>query len=304
MRASRAVAALRADTHAGLQIMLSDLPEYLGHNQVDRVIICGKLGDRRLLMEVLNTLITFPIPVQYALDYSAIAIFSLRMVDCGGQPLMDLSASPLSESAKLLKWIEDKVIASIILFFAAPIMAAVALAVWLSSPGPILFVQERHGQGGKPVRIYKFRTMYTPKAPPPPPPGADKEEGEEYAPARHLDPRVTWIGNILRKTSLDEFPQFINVLKGDMSIVGPRPHPINLNNKFVKNISDLMRRHYVKPGITGLAQISGARGDASTVRRMRKRVNYDLEYIRHWSLWLDLKIIAISAFKGFYNKEP
>jgi putative colanic acid biosynthesis UDP-glucose lipid carrier transferase len=313
MRASRAVAALRTDEHAGIQLMLSDLPEFLSKNQVDRVVICGKLGDRKLLMEVMNQLLTFPIPVQYALDYSAVAIFSLRMIDCGGQPLMDLSASPLSESSKLLKWIEDMVLATIILICASPIMVAVAIAVRLSSPGPILFIQERHGLGGKPVRIYKFRTMYTPKPPPPEAlkpreKGGSADSGGEYvaadAPAQHMDPRVTKIGNFLRKTSLDEFPQFINVLKGDMSIVGPRPHPINLNNKFVKNISDLMRRHYVKPGITGLAQISGARGDASTVRRMRKRVNYDLEYIRHWSLWLDLKIIALSALKGLYNKEP
>ncbi|MBA3685926.1 MAG: sugar transferase, partial [Planctomycetes bacterium] len=127
---------------------------------------------------------------------------------------------------------------------------------------------------------------------------------EDLVQATANDPRITPLGNFLRRTSLDELPQFLNVLKGDMSIVGPRPHPLKLNNSFAQGVRDLMRRHYVKPGITGLAQISGSRGETRTEDDMRRRVDLDLRYIREWSLWLDLKIVFLTVFKGFINRQP
>jgi exopolysaccharide biosynthesis polyprenyl glycosylphosphotransferase len=272
--------------------------------------------------------------------------------------VLNLSASPLSEGALLVKWVEDKVLAILILVLISPVLVAVALVVRLTSPGPALFVQERHGLGGRAIRVLKFRTMYAPGTGPAPIPSAleplrtaltddsrtnrrstsrrfttplwegdsgarlatvsgyDSDSSsrlraatgdarpEDFIQATADDPRITPLGRFLRRTSIDELPQFLNVLRGDMSIVGPRPHAIKHNQQFLGEIDDLMRRHYVKPGITGLAQISGSRGETRTVRDMRRRVDLDLRYIRTWSLWLDLKIIALTVLKGFVNRQP
>nr|MBA3938187.1 sugar transferase [Planctomycetota bacterium] len=141
-----------------------------------------------------------------------------------------------------------------------------------------------------------------------PPATPDRQYGEltpdDFKQASENDPRITPLGRLLRKTSLDELPQFLNVIRGDMSIVGPRPHAVRHNEQFAKTIAELMRRHYVKPGITGMAQINGARGETRTINDMRRRLHYDLYYIRNWSLWLDLKIIILTPFKGFINRQP
>jgi putative colanic acid biosynthesis UDP-glucose lipid carrier transferase len=159
--------------------------------------------------------------------------------------------------------------------------------VKLTSRGRVLFVQTRHGLNGSHILVFKFRTMNAPGFP-----------ADESA------PRVTAFGHVLRSTSLDELPQFINVLIGDMSIVGPRPHPLKLNEDFSSKVAGLMARHSVKPGITGLAQISGSRGEIRDTIQMRRRVSYDLHYVRNWSLLYDLRIIAVSMIRGFYNRHP
>jgi putative colanic acid biosynthesis UDP-glucose lipid carrier transferase len=293
------------------------LPALVDRFDGARVILCCRLADRRLLMEAMNLLLTRPVTVQYALDYSNLPIFAFGISECAGHPLLDLSASPLPESSRLLKWIEDKVLAALIVVLTGPLMLLIATLVIATSPGPVFYVQERHGLNGRRFRVYKFRTMRSDLQPAVRPAvataggvrtGTTTQSGElaphDFVPARQGDPRVTTLGRILRRTSLDELPQFFNVLRGDMSIVGPRPHAVRHNEQFMRSIGELMRRHYVKPGITGLAQISGARGEAPTIRRMRTRLRYDLEYIRNWSLFLDLKIIAVSAIKGFWNREP
>jgi lipopolysaccharide/colanic/teichoic acid biosynthesis glycosyltransferase len=489
---------------------------------VQRVMICGNFDDQRLVLAIMRRLLGHPVTVQYVPDMSQFPVFSLRVADYLGQPVINLSSSPLTEQALAIKWVEDKVLALLILVLISPLMLAIAVAVRLSSPGPVFFIQERHGLGGRRIKVIKFRTMFyssdgaapaaaheqsehpalelkvttpeeqlrqarmavsqrsagepasaaarrmqvdavalleanrtpafgqatLPPAPaqehgptpaaaltgdsslkaagpaateekppttrrhrsmridalirggksghreetrevrrqqtrnttstehtiedelnaalaretpgqqdavpgdPPsgafradpvtpmdPPSGAfragkaapmDPPSGvirggaaagdpqpqtdsirkygdlrpEDFRQATADDPRITRLGHLLRRTSLDELPQFLNVITGDMSIVGPRPHAIRHNEQFAKTIAELMRRHYVKPGITGLAQVSGSRGETRTVNDMRRRLYYDLYYIRNWSIWLDLWIIAMTPFRGFINRQP
>ncbi len=163
-------------------------------------------------------------------------------------------------------------------------MALVALAIKLTSPGPVLFRQKRYGLDGREIRIWKFRTMNV------------CEDGPQVVQAKPDDPRVTWLGAILRRTSLDELPQLFNVLAGDMSLVGPRPHASAQNEQYRPQIAGYMLRHKVKPGITGLAQVNGWRGATDSPEKMRKRVQCDLSYIREWSLWLDVVILFRTVF--------
>jgi putative colanic acid biosynthesis UDP-glucose lipid carrier transferase len=287
--------------------------------RVQRVIVCGHLSDHQLVSGVLKALLPTAVVVQYAPDYLMTPLFLFRVGDCAGRPLIDLSASPLDEASLAIKWVEDKVLGVSILILASPLLLLAALAVKLSSPGPLLFIQDRHGLNGRIIRVFKFRTMYHGDLPPHRAALAAAQhletkvdegetshwhKGQEFHQAVHDDPRITPVGKILRGTSVDELPQFFNVLLGDMSIVGPRPHAIAHNLNYVGDIAELMRRHYVKPGVTGLAQISGARGETKTLADMRRRVEYDLEYIRNWSLWLDLKIVALTAVRGWINRQP
>lgn len=485
----------------------ADLISMVERLAAQRVMVCGRLDDQRLVASVITDLMPFPVVVQYVPDLSQIPVFTLRIGEFAGRPVINLSSSPFTPTALLIKWFEDKILAMIILALISPVMIAVAVAVKVTSPGPVFFIQDRHGLGGRRIRVIKFRTMYhrpatvpaiigdpglpalehkslsgrlitpaaaeklnTAKTPTPaaalaavgqaiaapaasagstgktptpsatrriteptpvanhlaafvdgistPPsfpafqdpkseqrPGRYPTPSPEYTPGEGLPPveiapvatkkdddstmtltrrhrslrvhaiktsngtenrtlevsreptragpvttpqegaidsidvaslqrsrraptphragegggdptpddfkqatvgdaRITSIGNFLRKTSLDELPQFINVLKGDMSIVGPRPHAIRHNQQFAGSIAELMRRHYVKPGITGLAQINGARGETRTINDMRRRVDMDLAYIRNWSLWLDLKIILLTPLRGFINQQP
>lgn len=172
----------------------------------------------------------------------------------------------------------------------SPVLLAVAIGVKLSSPGPVIFKQKRYGLDGEEILIWKFRSMST------------QDNGAVVKQATKNDPRVTKFGAFIRRTSLDELPQFINVLQGRMSIVGPRPHAVAHNEEYRQIVGRYMLRHNVKPGITGLAQVSGYRGETDTLDKMEKRVEYDLKYIRTWSLWLDIKIIVMTVFKGFVGK--
>jgi putative colanic acid biosynthesis UDP-glucose lipid carrier transferase len=189
----------------------------------------------------------------------------------------------------LLKRLEDVVLASIMLILISPIMLASALAIKLTSKGPALFQQWRYGLNGQAIKIYKFRTMKV------------CEDGYCFSQATRKDPRVTWIGAFLRRTSLDELPQLINVIQGRMSLVGPRPHPVALNEEYRKLVPGYMLRHKVKPGITGLAQVNGLRGETDTVDKMKQRVELDLQYLQHWSVFLDIKIICQTIWKSAWR---
>jgi putative colanic acid biosynthesis UDP-glucose lipid carrier transferase len=169
-------------------------------------------------------------------------------------------------------------------------MMVIAIGVKLSSPGPVLFKQRRYGLNGETIQVLKFRTMTT------------QDDGDVVVQAKKDDQRVTPFGKFLRKTSLDELPQFLNVLQGSMSIVGPRPHAISHNEHYRKLINGYMLRHKVKPGITGWAQVNGFRGETETLDKMKSRIDYDLYYINHWSIWFDLKIIVMTVINGFTGK--
>lgn len=186
----------------------------------------------------------------------------------------------------------DRVLAVGILVLILPVMLLIALAIKLESPGPVIFRQVRHGRDGRPFTVYKFRTM--------------RREAANVSAAQQAtrdDPRITALGRLLRRTSLDELPQFLNVLQGNMSIVGPRPHPVELNELYRDRIERYMWRQEVKPGITGWAQINGFRGETDTLDKMRKRIEFDLYYIDHWSLWFDIKIILITVVRGFTDRN-
>jgi Undecaprenyl-phosphate glucose phosphotransferase len=200
-----------------------------------------------------------------------------------GLPVMRIMRRPLDEAQVLQKRALDIVVALAALVFLAIPMLFIALAIKWNSPGPVIFRQYRHGFNNKPFQVWKFRTMYN----------APDEDGN-VPQARRNDPRVTPVGAILRRRSLDELPQLINVLRGEMSIVGPRPHACEHNDQFAKLIDSYLARHRIKPGITGWAQVHGYRGETDTVEKMRKRVEYDLYYADNWSIRLDLKIMFMT----------
>jgi putative colanic acid biosynthesis UDP-glucose lipid carrier transferase len=203
-----------------------------------------------------------------------------RIDSVRGMPVVGVCDSPFSGVSGLVKRASDIVLASAILALILPALVVLAVLVRVTSPGPVIFKQRRYGLDGDEIIVYKFRTMKV------------AEDGEEIRQCGKGDPRVTRLGAFMRRTSLDELPQFVNVLQGRMSIVGPRPHAVAHNEMYRKLIKGYMLRHKVKPGITGWAQINGLRGETETLDKMKARVDYDLDYLRNWSLRLDLLIIA------------
>jgi putative colanic acid biosynthesis UDP-glucose lipid carrier transferase len=216
------------------------------------------------------------------------AVFDLNLLgarwdDVLGQPVITVVDSPFDEFNRHLKRLEDMVLTIFILPIALLLAVPIAIAIKLTSPGPVLYRQSRCGLDGRQFKIWKFRTMYK------------TDSDEEFIQAKFNDARITPIGAFLRRTSLDELPQFFNVIKGEMSIVGPRPFPVKYNEEQRRNINRLMLRHKVKPGITGLAQVNGFRGETDRQELLQQRIMYDLQYIDNWSLWLDLKIFSRTA---------
>jgi putative colanic acid biosynthesis UDP-glucose lipid carrier transferase len=214
-----------------------------------------------------------------------------RLINLGPLPTISVFETPFYGLNGWFKRLQDIVLASIILMMISVPMLLIAIGVKLSSPGPIFFKQKRYGLDGQEIDVWKFRSMRV------------CENGAKVTQAKRNDHRITAFGSFLRRTSLDELPQFINVLQGDMSIVGPRPHAVAHNEQYRALIRGYMLRHKVKPGITGWAQINGWRGETDTIDKMEKRVQHDLWYIKNWSFWLDLKIIFLTLFKGFIGKN-
>lgn len=241
---------------------------------------------------VIRVLQTSCLTVRYVPDLSMLALLNHIPSKVAGMTVIDLNASPLTGHNTLIKATVDKVIAVVALVLLAPLLALIAVLIKLDSPGPVFFRQKRHGWDGRVINVLKFRTMRE-----------STEQADDARQAQPNDPRVTAIGRVLRKTSLDELPQFINVLRGEMSVVGPRPHPLALNHSYSGRIDAYMQRHRVKPGITGWAQVHGLRGETETLEKMQRRVEYDLYYIEHWSLWLDIKIILLTIATGWGGKN-
>ncbi len=223
-------------------------------------------------------------------DFFVYNLIQSRLSAIGNMPILSVHDTPFYGFSTWIKRAQDIVFATLILLLIAPILTVVALGVKLSSPGPIIFKQKRYGLDGRQIEVWKFRSMRA------------MDNGAVVKQATQNDPRVTKFGAFIRRTSLDELPQFFNVLQGQMSIVGPRPHAVAHNEEYRAIVDRYMLRHKVKPGITGLAQISGYRGETDTLDKMEKRVEYDLKYIESWSLWLDIKIIFMTVFKGFVGK--
>ncbi len=212
-------------------------------------------------------------------------------MEIGGIPAISVYETPFLGPSGWVKRLEDIVISLLALALLALPMLIISIGVKRSSPGPIIFKQRRYGLAGEEIEVWKFRTMTV------------CEDESEITQARQSDPRVTSFGALLRRTSLDELPQFINALQGRMSVVGPRPHAVSHNEQYRKLVGGYMLRHKVKPGITGLAQINGWRGETDTVDKMAKRIEHDLEYIRSWSLWLDIRIVALTLVNGFVHRN-
>lgn len=283
-----------AHVEPGVPILggLPDVAGYVEEERIDQVWIALPLKEQDKVESLLHALRHSAVDIRFIPDIFGFRLLNHSVTEVAGFPVMNLSVTPMVGVNRLVKALEDRVLASLILLLISPFLFLIALGVKFSSPGPVLFRQKRLGWDGQPFMVYKFRSMV-----------AHQEGCGQLTQASKGDTRVTPFGAFLRRTSLDELPQFFNVLQGTMSIVGPRPHAVEHNELYKDLVDDYMLRHKVKPGITGWAQINGWRGETDTLEKMRKRVEYDLYYIENWSLWFDLQIILLTVFKGFINKN-
>ena len=257
----------------------------------DQIYIALPVEARKRMLRLLDQLSDSATPVRLLPDFFTTNLLKSKYIEIADNPVLCIYDSPFSADHAFVKRIEDLLVGSIILTLISPLLLGIAIAVKLTSKGPVLFKQTRYGHKGEKIRVWKFRSMTV------------CEDGNTVTQATRGDNRYTKIGEFLRKTSLDELPQFFNVLQGTMSIVGPRPHAVAHNEQYRTIIPGYMLRHLVKPGITGWAQINGWRGETNTIHKMRKRIEFDLEYMREWSLWLDMKIIFLTIFRGFTDKN-
>lgn len=262
-------------------------------SQVHEVWVCLPLRDGDVIKEILHCLRHLTVDVRYIPKLDDMPLLNHRLSKIDNIYAIDISLTPMEGSARIIKRLEDLIIGSLISILMLPICIGIALAIKATSKGPVIFKQYRTGINGRRFKVYKFRSMEV-----------HNEADGQVTQAKFGDPRVTKLGAFLRRTSLDELPQFYNVLQGRMSIVGPRPHALAHNEHYKDLIESYMKRHKVKPGITGWAQVNGYRGETDTIDKMENRIRYDLWYINNWSLWLDLKIIFLTIFKGFLNHKP
>jgi putative colanic acid biosynthesis UDP-glucose lipid carrier transferase len=261
------------------------------NGDVDNVYITLPMSQEEYIRELVDGLMDTTASIFLIPDLFAFNLMNARHDNICGLPAISLVDSPLSVFGGVLKCAFDQVLSIAILMLIAVPMLCIAAAVKITSKGPVIFKQQRYGIDGKPISVWKFRSMTT------------MDDGADVKQATKNDARLTPIGGFLRRTSLDELPQFINVLQGRMSIVGPRPHAVSHNEIYRKQIKGYMMRHKMKPGITGWAQVNGYRGETDTLEKMEKRIEYDLEYIRNWSVWLDVKIIWMTLLGGFSGKN-
>ena len=267
------------------------LPDYAKSSRVDLIYITLPLASQPRMLELLSRLRDTTASVYFVPDIFMFDLIQARVDAINGIPVVALCETPYSGFSGALKTISDYALAALALIVLSPAMLLIAAGVAASSPGPILFRQRRYGLDGKQITVYKFRTMTV------------LEDGAAVRQATEMDDRVTRIGQFLRRTSLDELPQFVNVLQGRMSVVGPRPHAVAHNEQYRKLIDGYMVRHKVKPGITGWAQVNGLRGETDTVEKMERRIEYDLAYLRNWSLRLDLVIILKTVLVLFGDRK-
>ncbi|WP_250452108.1 undecaprenyl-phosphate glucose phosphotransferase [Caballeronia sp. ATUFL_M2_KS44] len=260
---------------------------YVRTHNVHEVWLALPLSEERTIHRIVNEFRDDLVNVRFMPDVRSLALFEAGTTDLIGETAINLVASPISQSALLQKEIFDRVFALAAIIAVSPLLLGIAIAIKLTSRGPVFFRQRRKGADGRVFRIYKFRSMRL-----------HTEQAGVVRQATRNDPRVTRVGAFLRRTSLDELPQFFNVLLGDMSVVGPRPHALEHDDLYQKVVSGYIHRYRIKPGITGWAQVNGFRGETDLIEKMEGRVAHDLYYLGNWSFGLDMKIIAATIFKG------
>jgi putative colanic acid biosynthesis UDP-glucose lipid carrier transferase len=276
-----------------LQLMgrINELQDYVRKNSIDIIYIALPMTSQPRVLDLLDSLKDTTVSIYFVPDIFVFDLIQARIDDVGGIPVVAVCETPFSGFNGFIKRTSDVVLSIIILILISPLLIAVAIGVKLSSKGPILFKQRRYGLDAEEILVYKFRSMTV------------EENGDTVKQATKNDMRITPFGRFIRRTSLDELPQFINVLQGRMSIVGPRPHAVAHNEMYRKVIKGYMIRHKVKPGITGWAQVNGLRGETDTVDKMEARIEYDLDYLRSWSLGFDLKIIVRTVLLVFKDRN-
>ena len=266
---------------------LSQLPAYVKTHRIHRIYLCLPMASQPRIRQLLDALQDTTASVYFVPDLFVTDLIQGRADAVCGLPVISVCDTPFRGVAAMIKRSSDLVLASLMVLALAPVMALLALAVRLESPGPAIFRQRRYGLDGEEIVVYKFRSMRV------------CEDGERIEQARRGDARITPLGRVLRRTSLDELPQLFNVLQGRMSLVGPRPHAVVHNEFYRSQIRSYMVRHKVRPGITGWAQIHGLRGETQSLEQMAARIRMDLDYLRHWSLRLDLYILLRTALLVF-----
>ena len=292
---------IHGQTHKGVKVegYIDDVALYIESHRsgqgehgdsIDQVWIALPLSSIKRIEELQHLLLDTATNVYLVPDLFGFNLHSYSVDEVAGIPVMNMSATPINGSSRLVKRLGDLLAAFIGLVLLSPLLLIVSVLIKLESPGPVFFKQRRYGLDGKEFLIWKFRSMTV------------TEDGDRVTQAQREDTRITNIGMWIRKLSIDELPQLINVVNGTMSLVGPRPHAVVHNEFYRKKVHGYMSRHIMKPGITGWAQVNGARGETKKIEDMEERIRYDLEYIRNWSIFLDIRIILMT-FKTVINTE-
>lgn len=268
---------------------IDELTALIDQHDIDTIYVVTPIISSAALEDIYNKVLDQHVSVHWIPDIFSLRLINHSLKEISGIPVITLSETPLVGVRLLAKEMEDKILSAIILLLISPLLLAIAIAVKLSSPGPVFFRQNRAGWNGKTFKIWKFRSMVV-----------HEPENGVVKQAEKNDSRITKVGAFIRKTSLDELPQLFNVLLGDMSLVGPRPHAIQHDEEYSQRIFDYFARHHIKPGITGLAQVRGLRGETKDIDQMIQRVESDIEYINNWSISLDISILfrTVFAFTG------
>lgn len=260
-------------------------------SRIDHIYITLPLAAEKRIVQIISQLADTTVSVNIVPDFFTFNLIQSKWTNVQGIPVVSVLDTPFNDFDGFLKRIEDLLLCAVILPLISIPMLLIGIGVKLTSKGPMVFKQIRYGINGQKIEVWKFRSMTV------------TENGQVVKQATKNDSRITPFGAFLRKTSLDELPQFFNVLQGHMSVVGPRPHAVAHNEEYRKQIQGYMLRHKVKPGITGQAQVNGCRGETETLDKMEARIHHDLEYIKKWSLWLDIKIVVKTIIKGFYGNQ-
>ncbi|RPH40757.1 MAG: undecaprenyl-phosphate glucose phosphotransferase [Burkholderiales bacterium] len=288
----RAPARLGDELELPLTGRIDAVADFVRANRVDQIYIALPMASQPRILRLLDQLRDTTASIFFLPDIFLYDLIQARVDTMGGLPVVAVCETPFHGTTGVIKRLSDVCISLAAIVVTAPVMIAIAIAIKMTMPGPVMFKQRRYGLDGEQITVWKFRSMKV------------QEDGAVVRQATKDDDRITPLGRFLRRSSLDELPQFFNVLQGRMSVVGPRPHAVAHNETYRKLIKGYMIRHKVKPGITGWAQVNGARGETETVDKMKRRIEYDLEYLRHWSLQLDLYIVwrtVVQAVRGDKN---